>query len=87
MELSILEAVPALTPEQAWNSVYQITTYHVGGVDEEAMRIMADVGKSYLKDHRPAWTAVGVEALVYGKFEITVLAAIPETLRYKQRHV
>lgn len=40
------------------------------------MAAMGRASAEFLGDHRPAWTAVGVEKLVYGRFEIAVLAAV-----------
>jgi hypothetical protein len=38
---------------------------------------MFEVALESLGDHAPAWTAVGVEDLAFGRFEMNVLAAIP----------
>lgn len=57
--------------------MYQVTTYHAGGVGEEVMLTLASVAREYMGQHRPAWAAIGVETLVVGKFEMSVFAALP----------
>lgn len=77
VEKSILACDPDLTPDQIWAGVYQITTYHVGGVGEQVTDLLASVAERHMGKHRPAWAAVGVEALAAGKFEMSVSAAFP----------
>lgn len=76
VEKSILAVDPSLSREEAWRSVYQITTYHAGGLSDEMFSAMAEVASTTLQTHKPAWTAVGVDALAYGHFEIAVFAAL-----------
>jgi hypothetical protein len=42
---STLAVDPTLSKEEIWNSVYQINTYHVGGLAEEVMVTLARVGR------------------------------------------
>lgn len=57
--------------------MYQITTYHTGGMAKDVIKIMFDIAAVRMGQHAPAWTAVGVEDLAFGRFEITAFAAIP----------
>lgn len=66
---------PNATAEQIWRAVYQVTSFHLGGVDSEVTDLLASVAKSYMGDHRPTWAAVGVERLAAGAVEISVSAA------------
>lgn len=62
-----------------FRAVYQLTSYHVGGVSGgETDAAMEHVIEKYFKNNRPAWTGVGVESL-YGdaKIEITAYATLP----------
>lgn len=77
MERSIHACDPSLTADQIWGSVYKVTSYHVGGVDEGVTDLLASVAKEYMGIHRPAWVAVGVETLAAGTFEMCVSAALP----------
>ena len=43
---------PDLTPEQLWGAVYQITSYHAGGVDETVTALLASVAAEYMGTHR-----------------------------------
>ncbi|EXJ80643.1 hypothetical protein A1O3_06927 [Capronia epimyces CBS 606.96] len=76
VEKSIHAVDPSLTSTDVWNSVYQITTYHVGGVGEEITGTMNEIAKSFLGSHRPAWAAIGVQSLAAGDFEMLVWAVI-----------
>ncbi|CRG91838.1 hypothetical protein PISL3812_08892 [Talaromyces islandicus] len=77
VEKSIRAAAPSLIEKEAWRTVYQITTYHKGGLDDSVIKAMFGIAEKRMGDHAPAWTAVGVEELAFGNFEITVCAAIP----------
>ncbi|KIW15704.1 hypothetical protein PV08_05754 [Exophiala spinifera] len=77
VEKAIRACDPQLSTEEIWNSVYQVTTYHAGGVGEEVMLTLQSVARKYMGHHRPAWAAIGVETLVIGKFEMSVFAALP----------
>lgn len=57
--------------------MYQITTYHKGGLAKDVIEVMFDIAAMRMGKHAPAWTSVGVEELAFGRFEITVCAAIP----------
>jgi enamine deaminase RidA (YjgF/YER057c/UK114 family) len=76
VEKSIRAVDDSLLSTDIWSSVYYVTTYHVGGVEEEVTDIMSEVAKSFMGSHRPAWAAIGVESLAIGDFEISVLAAV-----------
>jgi len=76
VERSILAVDNTLSRKEVWESVYQINTYHAGGLAEDVFIDMAEAGKEYLGEHKPAWTALGVDGLVYGRFEIAVFAAL-----------
>lgn len=75
-EKSIRALKPGLSTEQIWRAVYQVTSYHVGGVHSEVMELLTSVARMYMGDHRPAWAAVGVESLAAGDFEMSVSAAV-----------
>lgn len=77
VEKSILAAAPSLTKTQAWSSIYQITSYIKGGLDDATVNAMFNVARETLGEHKPAWTCVGVEDLVLGRYEMAVFAAIP----------
>ncbi|RVX68602.1 hypothetical protein B0A52_07029 [Exophiala mesophila] len=77
VEKSILAAAPFLTKTQAWSSVYQITSYIKGDLDDAAVNSMFKVASETLGEHKPAWTCVGVEDLVLGRYEMAIFAAIP----------
>jgi hypothetical protein len=77
VERSIHACYPSLTADQIWGSVYQVTSYHVGGVDESVTDLLASVAKEYMGTHRPTWAAVGIETLAAGTFEMSVSAALP----------
>ncbi|CZR64642.1 uncharacterized protein PAC_14540 [Phialocephala subalpina] len=70
---------PSLSPAELWGSIYQLTTYHAGGIkDPYVFKTMLAVAARYFGEHRPAWTAVEVKELNGGvRFEIAVNAAIP----------
>jgi len=74
VEKAILAVLPGLIPEEAWQAVYQVNTYHA---DISSVSVMfGKVVSKYLGSHRPAWTALGA-GLVIGNFEIAVFAAVP----------
>ncbi|EXJ79510.1 hypothetical protein A1O1_08774 [Capronia coronata CBS 617.96] len=77
-EKAIRTAAPSLSAEDAWKSIVQITSYHVGGV-AEVDKPLAKVAGSFLRGHQPGWTAVTVPALGYPgcKFEFSVVVALP----------
>ncbi|KAF8861623.1 YjgF-like protein [Acephala macrosclerotiorum] len=79
VEKSLHAVDPTLSPEQLWGSVYQLTTYHAGGIkDPYVFKTLLAVGARYFREHRPAWTAVEVKELNMGvRFEIAVNAALP----------
>lgn len=58
--------------------MYNVTSYHVGGISADIGGILHRAGKKYMGDHRPAATAIGVESLVTPEclIEIQVQAAV-----------
>ncbi|KAK5213496.1 hypothetical protein LTR41_001075 [Exophiala xenobiotica] len=76
VEKSILAVEPSLTPAEVWKSVYQVTTYHVGGIQESVTDTMSEVAKEFLGAHRPSWAAIGVVSLAGGCFEMVVWAVL-----------
>jgi enamine deaminase RidA (YjgF/YER057c/UK114 family) len=74
--MSIRAVDPDLSQTDVWRYIYQVTTYHVGGVGEDVTDVMSEVAKAFMGSHRPAWAAIGVESLAVGHFEISVSAAI-----------
>lgn len=77
VEKAIRACEPNLTSDQIWGAVYQVTSYHVGGVDEKVTDLLALTAQKFMGKHRPAWAAVGVETLAAGTFEMSVSAALP----------
>jgi len=78
-EKAIRTAAPGLSAEDAWKSIVQITSYHVGGIADVG-ESLGKVARSFLRGHEPGWTAVGVAALGYPgcRFEFSVVAALPK---------
>lgn len=60
--------------------VYRITSYHAPQ-SPEAMEIMVRTLKKYTPNHKPLWTAVGVQRLAFDDMfvEIEVSAHVPSS--------
>ena len=77
VEKSIKAVDPSLSSEDIWGSVYQITTYHAGGISPEIFEVLCSVAEKFLRGHRPGWTAVEVKRLNGDvRFEIAVQATL-----------
>lgn len=51
------------TAGAGWEHVFHVNSYHVGGFPPVVNETMAKLFRSYMPDHAPIWTQVGVEAL------------------------
>ncbi|KAG8526361.1 uncharacterized protein KY384_000354 [Bacidia gigantensis] len=47
---------------EGWNQVYQVRSYHVN-MNLEAAKLMVVCLRKWCPDHKPLWTAVGVDKL------------------------
>ena len=78
VEASLHAVDPSFTSEELWHSVYQINSFHAGGISKEIFQTLVDVAVRFTRGHRPAWTAVEVKSLNMGvRMEIAVMAALP----------
>jgi enamine deaminase RidA (YjgF/YER057c/UK114 family) len=74
----VVDSLAAGGVTDGFASVYQLTTYHVGGLDEDTDKALEVVVEKFFGKNRPAWAGVGVEALADGaKVEIVAWAALP----------
>lgn len=75
---NVEDSLAAAGVKDGFQSVYQMTSYHVGGLDATLDAALETATKKYFKKNRFAWAGVGVEALYDGaKIEITAYAALP----------
>lgn len=76
---NVEDALKAAGVSGGWKAVYQMTTYHAGGLTDEVSEGLELAVEKYFQGNRPAWSGIGVEALYGGaKIEITVSAAMKE---------
>ncbi|KAK4936648.1 hypothetical protein LTR10_022500 [Elasticomyces elasticus] len=75
---ALCAAVPELNSKEIWQCVFTMTFYLVGQLSSEVGMLLDSVAKSYLGNHRPAGTAVQVQALAYPEcfIELQVQAAV-----------
>lgn len=61
-----------------WTHVVHVNSYHVGGFPAVVNETMARLFRTYMPDHAPIWTQLGVEALGLPtmRIEIRVTAII-----------
>lgn len=73
---SVEDSLAAAGVKDGFQSVYRMTSYHVG-MSEELDSALAVAIKKYFGTNRPAWTGVGVAALSEGaRIEISVMAVL-----------
>ncbi len=75
---ALCAACPELSSADIWQCVFSMTFYVVGALSKEVGMVLDAVAKSYLGEHRPAGTAVQVQALAYPEclIELQVQAAV-----------
>ncbi|KAF2501842.1 endoribonuclease l-psp [Lophium mytilinum] len=74
---NVVDSLAAAGVTDGFNSVYQMTSYHVG-LDAAADKALEVVVEKFLGKNRFAWAGVGVEALADGaRVEITAYAVLP----------
>lgn len=74
---NVVDSLAAAGVQDGFQSVYQMTSYHVGGVGEEVNAALGVAIEKYFGGNRPAWAGVGVEALSDGaRIEMTVSAVL-----------
>lgn len=74
---NVEDALIAAGVEGGWKAVYQMTSYHAGGLTDEVSEGLDAAVEKYFQGNRPAWTAIGVDSLYGGaRIEITVSAAL-----------
>jgi enamine deaminase RidA (YjgF/YER057c/UK114 family) len=74
---NVEDALIAAGVKEGWKAVYQMTTYHAGGLTDEVSEGLDAAVEKYFQGNRPAWTGIGVDSLYGGaKIEITVSAAL-----------
>jgi hypothetical protein len=49
--------------EKPMHYIFNVTSYHVGGMGDEVLKMVTDEMKMYMGTIYPAWTAVDVECL------------------------
>lgn len=75
---NVVDSLAAGGVTDGFASVYQLTTYHVGGLDAAVDKALEVVLEKFFGQNRPAWAGVGVEALADGaKVEIVAWAVLP----------
>lgn len=73
---SVEDSLAAAGVKDGFQSVYRMTSYHVG-MSEELDAALDVAIKKYFGTNRPAWTGVGVAALSEGaRIEISVMAVL-----------
>jgi enamine deaminase RidA (YjgF/YER057c/UK114 family) len=79
IQKSLAAASPNLNPQQLWEGVFNITSFHVGAIPQNEQLEIAAVARKYLGANKPAWAAICVAALFPPKclVEIQVQAAYP----------
>ncbi|ETS87905.1 hypothetical protein PFICI_01733 [Pestalotiopsis fici W106-1] len=77
IEKSLSAAQPSLSPQELWEGVFNITSFHVGVVPQQDQLEIAAVARRYLRMNKPAWAAICVAALFPPKclVEVQVQAA------------
>jgi enamine deaminase RidA (YjgF/YER057c/UK114 family) len=74
---NVVESLAAAGVKDGFDSVYQMTSYHAGGLDEKVDKALEVVIEKFFGKNRPAWAGVGVESLAGGaKVEIMAYAAL-----------
>ena len=63
IEKSLAAARPDLTPQQLWEGVFNITSFHVGTVPQKDQLEIAEVARRYFGKNKPAWAAIGIASL------------------------
>lgn len=72
------QALVAAGVKDGFRSVHQLTTYHAGGLGDDAMAAVDAAVHKYFGTNRPAWAGIGIEALFGGaRIEIVATASIP----------
>ncbi|GAM88168.1 hypothetical protein ANO11243_061990 [Dothideomycetidae sp. 11243] len=79
IQKSLAAASPALSTDELWEGVFNITSFHVGTISQEDQLQIAAIARKYLGKNKPGWAAVCVAALFPPKclVEIQVQAAYP----------
>lgn len=64
---------------KGWSQVYRVNSYHLP-LNDEALEAMVRNFKTYMPDHQPLWTTIGVSRLGEDamRVEIEVVAHDPE---------
>lgn len=64
---------------KGWSQVYRVNSYHLP-LNDEALEAMVRNFKTYMPDHQPIWTCIGVQRLGEDpmRVEIEVVAHDPE---------
>lgn len=75
---NVIDSLAAAGVKDGFNSVYQMTSYHVGALDEAVDKALEVVIGKFFGKNRPAWAGVGVLSLAGGaKVEIMAYAVLP----------
>jgi enamine deaminase RidA (YjgF/YER057c/UK114 family) len=73
-----VDSLAAAGVKDGFHSVYQMTTYHAGGLGDDVAEALDVATKKFFGNNRPAWAGIGVETLYGGaRIEITAWAALP----------
>ena len=64
----------------SWADVVEITSYHVGEIDEAVLGTLVEELRKSCPSHQPLWTVLGVERLAFPqmRIEITATALLSE---------
>lgn len=64
IQKSLAAASPHITnPEQLWEGVFYVTSFHVGVLSREEQLQIAEIARKYFGKNKPAWAAICVMAL------------------------
>lgn len=74
---NVVDSLKAAGVEDGFASVYQMTSYHTGGLKDDMNEALEVATTKYFQGNRFAWAGVGVEALADGaRIEISVSAVL-----------
>lgn len=74
---NVEESLAAAGVKDGFSSVYQMTSYHTGGLGDDTNAALDVAVTKYFKGNRPAWAGIGVDKLTDGaRIEITAWAAL-----------
>lgn len=76
---NVESSLAAAGVKDGFRSVYQMTSYHTGGLGPDMNAALDIAVPMFFQDNRPAWAGVGVDKLTDGaRIEITAYAALKE---------